>query len=123
MSTAFHPQTDGQTERTNRTLEDMLRAYTSYRQDDWDQHLTAAEFACNSAPNASTKLSPFQLIYGHSPRTPSSSFLSHEDRVQATAEFLTLMDNLERSATDALAMAKAHQENTPTNRAANKPSP
>src|SRR5262249_31229798 len=49
MSTTFHPQTDAQTERTNRTLEDMLRAYTNYRQDDWDQHLTAAEFACNSA--------------------------------------------------------------------------
>jgi hypothetical protein len=88
----------------------MLRAYTSYRQDDWDQHLTAAEFACNSAPNASTKLSPFQLIYGHSPRTPSSSFLPRKDHVPATTEFLNLMDNLAHAATDALAIAKARQE-------------
>jgi transposase InsO family protein len=110
MSTAFHPQTDGQTERANRTLEDMLRAYTNYQQDDWDQHLTAAEFACNSAPNVSTKLPPFQPVYGHSPCTPSSSFLPREDHVPAAADFLTLMDNLTHSATDALVMAKARQE-------------
>src|SRR5438874_4274079 len=42
MSTTFHSQTDGQTERTNRTLEQILRNYVSYRQDDWDQHLVTA---------------------------------------------------------------------------------
>ena len=42
MSTAYHPQTDGQTERANRTLEEILRHYVSSKQDDWDQHLTAA---------------------------------------------------------------------------------
>jgi hypothetical protein len=45
MSTAFHPQTDGQTERVNRVLEDMLRHYVSSVQDDWDELLDCAEFA------------------------------------------------------------------------------
>jgi hypothetical protein len=65
MSTTFHPQTDGQTERANRTLEDMLRSFVSYQQNDWDQLLAAAEFACNNAPNASTGMSPFCVNYGH----------------------------------------------------------
>ena len=49
MSTAFHPQSDGQTERTNRTLEDMLRSYISPTHTDWDQHLSAVEFAINNS--------------------------------------------------------------------------
>src|SRR5690349_11014331 len=44
MSTAFHPQTNSQMERANRTLEDMLRAYIGYQQDDWEEKLTVAEF-------------------------------------------------------------------------------
>lgn len=110
LSTAFHPQTDGQTERTNRTLEDMLRAYINHRQNDWDLHLSAAEFACNSAPNASTGLSPFYVNYGQQPRVPSSSFQPQTDDVQATTEFLTKMQNLTHMATDALTLAKSRQE-------------
>lgn len=70
MSTAFHPQTDGQTERQNRTLEETLRAYVSYKQDDWDQHLAAAELAHNTALHASTGFSPFYLNYGRHPLLP-----------------------------------------------------
>lgn len=70
MSTAFHPQTDGQTERQNRTLEEMLRAYVSYEQDDWDQHLAAAELAHNCAEQASTGYSPYYLNHGHHPQLP-----------------------------------------------------
>ena len=111
MSTAFHPQTDGQTERANRTLEDMLRAYIGYRQNDWDRKLTAAEFVYNSASNASTKLSPFQMNYGKDPPTPSS-FLTPDEKVLATNEFLTTMDNLTNRAKDNLALAKKRQEET-----------
>ncbi len=53
FSTAYHPQTDGQSERTNRTLEEVLRAYTSPRQDDWDLHLSTAEFALNNTVSPS----------------------------------------------------------------------
>jgi len=64
MSTAFHPETDGQTERNNRTLEQMLRNYVNYRQNDWDQHLAAAEFAYNNSKQASTGMTPFFLLTG-----------------------------------------------------------
>lgn len=70
MSTAFHPQTDGQTERANRTLEEMLRAYVNFQQDDWDLRLTAAEIAVNSTVNASTGYSPFYLNTGLEFRHP-----------------------------------------------------
>ena len=70
MSTSHHPQTDGQTERANRTLEDVLRHYVSKQQDDWDEHLTAAEIAVNSSVNVSTGFSPFYLNYGDHPFFP-----------------------------------------------------
>ncbi len=72
MSTPYHPQTDGQTERVNRVLEDMLRHYVSPVQDDWDQHLACAEFAINNADHRSTGASPFMLNYGYCPRMPFS---------------------------------------------------
>ncbi|KAJ9511639.1 hypothetical protein QJQ45_017944 [Haematococcus lacustris] len=72
MSTANHPQTDGQTERANRTLEDMLRNFVSPHHDDWDTHLTAAEFAYNSSVHAATSFTPFHLNSGQQPHTPLS---------------------------------------------------
>ena len=74
MSTASHAQTDGQTERANRTLEQMLRAYVSPYHDDWDEHLVSAEFAYNDAVNASTGYTPFYLNSGRHPRTPLAMF-------------------------------------------------
>jgi hypothetical protein len=70
MSTAFHPQTDGQTERVNRVLEDMLRHYVSLVQDDWDELLDCAEFAVNNAWQESIKNTHFFLNFGQHPRTP-----------------------------------------------------
>ena len=73
MSTAYHPQTDGQTERSNRTLEDMLRAFVSPSQDDWDLKLPCCEFAVNNAWNAATGSTPFFLNQGSHPRSPVSA--------------------------------------------------
>jgi hypothetical protein len=70
MSTAYHPQTDGQTERANRTLEELLRARVNFRQDDWDEHLSAAELAVNNAVHASTGFTPFYLNFGHEVELP-----------------------------------------------------
>jgi len=69
LSTAFHPQTDGQTERVNQTLEAYMRNYCSYQQDDWSDLLPLAEYAYNSAVSEATKFSPFCANYGFEPRT------------------------------------------------------
>ena len=69
MSTAYHPQTDGQTERVNQTLEQYLRCYVAELQDDWSRLLSSAEFAYNNAAHEGTKASPFYLEYGRHPRS------------------------------------------------------
>ena len=67
LSTAFHPQTDGQTERQNQTLEQYLRGYVNYQQDDWARLLPMAEFAYNNSRHASTGVSPFFAYTGTHP--------------------------------------------------------
>ena len=68
LSTAYHPQTDGQTERANQDLENYLRRYVSWKQDDWARWFSVAEFAANAAPLATTGISPFHAVYGYEPR-------------------------------------------------------
>ena len=68
LSTAFHPQTDGQTERQNSTMETYLRAFVNFEQNDWARLLPMAEFAYNNAKNASTGHTPFKLNCGYHPR-------------------------------------------------------
>jgi hypothetical protein len=67
ISTAFHPQTDAQTERINQTMETYLRCYVNYRQDNWVQLLPLAQFAYNSADQETTGVSPFYANYGYNP--------------------------------------------------------
>lgn len=71
MSTAYHPQTDGQTERTNRTLEDLLRSYTCNQQACWSDMLAFVEFAYNDSIHSSTGFTPFFACYGYNPLTPA----------------------------------------------------
>ena len=68
LSSAYHPQTDGQTERTNQTLEQYLRCFISYQQDDWSNILHLAEFAYNNTVHSSTKVTPFFAYTGNHPR-------------------------------------------------------
>ncbi|WVZ90038.1 LOW QUALITY PROTEIN: hypothetical protein U9M48_036371 [Paspalum notatum var. saurae] len=70
FSTAYHPQTDGQIERTNQILEDMLRAYAIQYGTSWDKCLPYAEFSYNNSYQASLKKSPFEPLYGKRCRTP-----------------------------------------------------
>jgi hypothetical protein len=67
MSSAFHPETDGQTERQNRTLEEYLRSYINLDQNDWDEHLICAEIAYNNSVHASTNETPYYLNCGQHP--------------------------------------------------------
>lgn len=72
MSSAHHAQTDGQTERAHRTLQHVLRAYCSYKQDNWAELLPLAEFAINNTAAASTGVSPFKANFGRDPLMPTS---------------------------------------------------
>jgi hypothetical protein len=68
MSTAFHPQTDGQTERMNQVLEAYVRAFCRYDQSDWADILPFAEYAYNNSAHSATSFSPFYANYGFHPR-------------------------------------------------------
>ena len=70
FSTAFHPQTDGQSERTIQTLEDILRACVMEFKGSWDTHLALMEFAYNNSYQASIEMAPFEALYGRKCRTP-----------------------------------------------------
>jgi len=67
ISSAYHPQTDGQSKRTNQSLEQYLRLYCGTHQKDWVAWLPLAQYTRNSWPNASTKKSPYELILGYTP--------------------------------------------------------
>ena len=69
MSTAYHPQTDGQTERTNQVLEGYLRSFVNYDQDDWYQLLPTAEYTYNNSATNAHGMSPFYANYGFHPQT------------------------------------------------------
>ncbi|GJP69722.1 hypothetical protein CLOP_g722 [Closterium sp. NIES-67] len=70
MSSAYHPQTDGQTERLNQIVEQLLRAACKDDISKWDLHLPVLEFAYNNATHAATGQTPFFLCYGRHPLTP-----------------------------------------------------
>jgi hypothetical protein len=67
LSTAYHPQSDGQTERVNQSLEQFLRIHCAYQQDNWDEWLPLAEIAYNNAEHSSTSHTPFYANYGFHP--------------------------------------------------------
>ncbi|GJU57516.1 putative reverse transcriptase domain-containing protein [Tanacetum coccineum] len=70
MSTAYHPETDGQSERTIQTLEDMLQAYVIDFGKGWERHLPLVEFSYNNSYHASIKAAPFEALYGRKCRSP-----------------------------------------------------
>jgi transposase InsO family protein len=70
FSSTYHPQTDGQTERVNQILEDMLRACALQYGRSWDKSLPYAEFSCNNSYQESLKMAPFEMLYGRRCWTP-----------------------------------------------------
>ena len=70
MSTAFHPQTDGQSERTTQTLEDMLRACVLDLKGSWEENLPLVKFSYNNIYQASIGMAPYEALYGRPCRSP-----------------------------------------------------
>jgi len=68
LSTAYHPQTDGQTKRVNQELKQYLRMFVDHRQEQWPEWLGMAEFAYNNKKHTATQISPFEANYGLNPR-------------------------------------------------------
>ena len=96
MSTAYHPQSDGQTERSNRTLEEMLRHYVVPVHDDWDTLLDYVECAINDSWQESTQETPFMLNYGQHPLN-ALSLDTHSDVPAAIAHTVKWQDAVERA--------------------------
>ena len=104
LSTSFHPQTDGQTERTNQTLEQYLRIFSNYPQDNWVELLPMAQFAYNSSRSSTTGRTPFYANYGYEPTayregTPGERNLNgshgiNEKATQKVEELRSLHDKL-----------------------------
>eukprot|EP00253_Pinus_taeda_P032280 PITA_32280 len=72
LSTTYHPETDGQTERVNQVLEEMLRMYVMDQQSHWEKYLSLVEFAYNNSYHSSIGMPPFEALYGKPCRTPLS---------------------------------------------------
>ena len=70
FSTAFHPQTDGQSERTIQTLEDMLRSCVLDLRGSWEDHIPLIEFAYNNSYQSSIQMAPYEALYGRPCRSP-----------------------------------------------------
>ncbi|GKE17004.1 putative reverse transcriptase domain-containing protein [Tanacetum coccineum] len=99
MSTAYHPETDGQSERTIQTLEDMLRACVIDFGSGWDKHLPLAEFSYNNSYHASIKAAPFEALYGRKCRSPvcwsevGDAQLTGPELIRETTEMIVQIKN------------------------------
>ena len=119
LSTAFHPQTDGQTERMNQTIEQYLRVYCNHQQDDWVDLLPLAEFTYNNSRNSTTGVSPFYANYGYHPRltvnlkanltSSSSSKFTVASRVPTATEHATRIQQIHATLVNAVTHAQDHQ--------------
>ena len=94
LSTAFHPQTDRQTERQNSTMEAYLRAFVNYEQNDWARLLPMAEFAYNNAKNTSTGHTPFELNCGFHPRASYEEDVDPRSKSKAADQLATELREL-----------------------------
>lgn len=109
LSTAYHPQTDGQTERQNQSLEHYLRAYCNWHQSDWASLLTLAEWTYNTSIHSATNASPASLLLGYQPKgpndvaTPVSAVPAADDRVRALLEGRTHARELLRKSNETYA--------------------
>ena len=119
LSTSYHPQTDGQSERTNQEVEQALRTVISFHQDDWVDWLPVIEFALNNRYHSGLKTTPFYANYGyhphigslpriHSPIESVEDFIDHLHEIQKNTE-----ESLLRAAEDMKKFYDRHRTKTP----------
>lgn len=112
LSSAFHPQTDGNTERVNRVMEDMLRHFVSPDQTNWDKLLPLVEFAINNSYHDSIKNTPFMLNFGRHPCTPIRALVQEakqQSHVPMAQEFIQQMREAQEQAKLCLQNAQQRQ--------------
>jgi len=102
-STAYHPQTDGQTERVNQEVEQYLRLFINHRQDDWVEWLALAEFSYNNRVQASTRQTPFMLNNGRHPRMGTEPL--KDGKIDTADTFVKNMEEARKEAESALKKA------------------
>jgi hypothetical protein len=95
MSTSHHPQIDGQTEKANRTLEEIIRHYINYQQNNWDELLPGLEHAYKSSVHASTGLAPFMMTFGQILRSVADILIQRSSTsVECVSEFVLRMQEM-----------------------------
>jgi hypothetical protein len=108
-SSVYHPQTDGQTERVNQILEDMLRACALEHLASWDQNLPWAEFSNNNSYQESLKMAPFEVLYGHRCRTPLN-WIEPGEKVIFRPKLVEEDESIVRCVQENLKAVKSRQE-------------
>ena len=103
LSTAYHPQTNGQSEQMNRTVKQYLQIFINYHQNDWKDWLSLAEFSYNNSAHATTKQMPFFLNHGFHPWTGTDS--QKEAHNESAHQFATQMKKAHNDAAATLRLA------------------
>jgi len=96
LLTAFHPQTDGQTERMNQEVEQYLRFFIKHQQKDWPEWLAMVEFAINNKVHVATKISPFMANYGKELRIGGD--IRKKGKMESATEFAERMKKVQEEA-------------------------
>jgi hypothetical protein len=111
MSKSHHSQTYGQTEKANRTLEEMTRHYINYQQNNWDDLLPALEHAYNSSVHATTGLAPFMMKFGQIPIKMADILIEPSSTsVESVSEFVKRLQGLVTSAVTSIDQANKTAE-------------
>ena len=108
FTSGYHPEGNGQMECTNQTLEQYLRVYCNYQQDNWADHLPLAEFAYNNAPSTTTRISPFFANKGYHPNI--SVHLEHDLTSAHARELAVNLDELHQELQKQISAAQHHYQ-------------
>ena len=107
FTSGYHPESNGQTERMNRTLHQYLRAFTNEQQTNWDTLLPFAEFSYNNTTQASTGVTPFLFDYGQEVNSPGN--IQRPSMTPAANAYATVVASLTKQAKDKIQRAKTYQ--------------